>query len=71
VRIIAANSSFVASKIKVEWIHCLGLKYECFDVLAHTLPSEFFADGVVGMDFLIKARATIDIAKEQIYFSEI
>lgn len=70
VRIIAANSSFVAPKIKVEWIHCLGLKYENFHVLAHTLPAEFYADGVLGMDFLTQAQATIDIANEQIFFSQ-
>ena len=71
VQIVAANSLFVAPKVKVEWIHAFGLKFESFQVLAHNLPSEFYADGVLGMDFLTRAKATIDIAKEQIYFSEI
>ena len=66
IRIIAANSTFLSPKIKVEWIHSLGLKFENFYVLAHNLPTEFYADGVLGMDFLTRAKATIDIAKEQI-----
>ena len=70
IRILGANSTFLSPKIKVEWIHSLGFKFEDFPVLAHNLPTEFYADGVLGMDFLSRAEATLDIAKEQIYFSE-
>ncbi len=66
VQIVAANGLFVAPKVKVEWIHAFGLKFESFPTLAHNLPAEFYADGVLGMDFLTRAKATIDIAKEQI-----
>lgn len=70
VQIVAANSLFVAPKVKVEWIHAFGLKFESFSVLAHNLPSAFYADGVPGMDFLTRAKATIDIANEQILLSQ-
>ena len=65
VQIVAANSMFVAPKVEVEWIHAFGLKFDNFSVLAHNLPASFYGDGVLGMDFLTRANATIDIAKRQ------
>jgi predicted aspartyl protease len=71
VKLATANGYILAPIKKVEWIHSLGLRYENFPVVIYNLPTGMFVKGILGMDFLTKARATIDIAKEQIYFSEI
>jgi predicted aspartyl protease len=70
VKLATANGYILAPIKKIEWIHSLGLRYENFPVVIHNLPAGMFIKGILGMDFLSKAKATIDIANEQIFFSQ-
>lgn len=45
-------------------------RFENFPVAIHNLPPGMFVKGILGMDFLTRAQATIDIANEQIFFSQ-
>ena len=71
VKLATANGYIFAPIKKVEWFHSLGKSFENFPVAIYNLPAGMFVKGILGMDFLTNAKVTIDIAKEQIYFSEI
>lgn len=70
VRMVAANGIVVAPVIKLTWFHCLGKRVEDFPIVVHTIPSGTMADGLLGMDFLIKCRAMISTGEAKIYFQE-
>lgn len=61
VRLISATGSIIAPQIKVEWIHSLGTKIENFPVVAYTLPKDMYIDGILGIDFLKRAKVQIDV----------
>lgn len=63
IRIVAANGIVVAPLIKVSWMHCLGQQIVDFPVIAHTLPSGTYVDGLLGMDFLENCQAVIDVGE--------
>jgi len=60
-KVITASGYVWAPKLQVEWIHSLGVMFENFSVTAHSLPEGMYADGILGMDFLTKAKVTINI----------
>jgi len=62
VRILAANGTIVAPQVALAWFHCLGRRFNDFPVLAHTLPVGTYVDGLLGMDFLTRCRATISVS---------
>ena len=66
VRLIAASGYILAPKIKVQWIHALGCKFDAFPVVAYTLPPEMYFKGILGMDFLKKAKAVINTFQGEI-----
>jgi len=66
VRIVTASGLILAPKIKVQWIHALGCKLNNFLVVAYTLPPEMYFKGILGMDFLKKARAIINTFQGEI-----
>lgn len=70
VRIIAANGIIVAPRLAVAWFHCLGRRIIDFPVLAHTLPVGTYVDGLLGMDFLVRCRATISAGDGSITVAE-
>lgn len=65
-RIVTASGLVVAPKVEVEWFSCFGLKLEPFALLAHTLPWNFAKFGILGMDFLQRAKAQIDVGNAQV-----
>ncbi len=67
--ILTANGSITAPVIPVPWIHCLGNRIEQFPIVACALPTNAFIDGLLGMDFLIRCAAVIDVHKAEIYVS--
>ena len=69
VKLATANGYILAPIKKVEWFHSLGISFNNFPVAIYNLPDGMFVKGIYGMDFLTRAKATIDIAKEQIFFS--
>lgn len=62
-QIVTANGTIVAPKVTLPWFHCLGCRVEHFTAVAHTLPSGTFVDGLLGVDFPDRCRATISFAQ--------
>ena len=71
VRMIAANGIVMAPVIKVVWFNCLGQKIDDFPIVVHTIPSGTMADGLLGMDFLVKCRAVISTGEAKIHFQKL
>ena len=65
-RIVSATGVIVAPVVHVPWFHCLGERVEDFPVVAHTLPPGVWVDGLLGIDFLSRCRAVIDVAQAEI-----
>lgn len=70
VAILAASGTIVAPRVAVPWFHCLGHRLTDFPVLAHTLPAGTYVDGLLGMDFLVRCRATISTGEGSITVAE-
>ena len=68
VKLATANGYILAPIKRVEWFHSLGIRFENFPVAIYNLPAGMYVKGILGMDFLTRAKATIDIAKEQVFF---
>ena len=62
VRIHTASGLIVAPVVKVDWFNSLGKKISDFHIVAYTLPFATLIDGLLGMDFLKRIGAVIDIA---------
>jgi len=63
IKITTASGFVFAHKIVVQWIHILGVEIKNFPIVAYTLPEEIYADGILGMDFLNRVNAVIDVKK--------
>jgi len=61
IRLTTASGFTFAHKIAVQWLHILGIKIENYPIIAYTLPEDIYADGILGMDFLSRINAIIDI----------
>ena len=51
-RIITGSGYEIVPVIQVNRFHCMGSLLEEFEILAHTLPTGAYVDGLLGMDFL-------------------
>jgi len=60
-RIVTGSGFVVASVVQLNWFSTLGVKVDNFSVVAHTLPFSGPIDGLLGMDFLRKVKARIDL----------
>jgi len=60
-RIMAASGVIVAPVVTLARFHCAGKIMEDFPVVAHTLPSGTYVDGLLGMDFLSQIGAVLDL----------
>lgn len=56
--------------IKVSWFNCTGKIVNDFDILAYDIPRDLKVDGVLGMNFLLKFKATISLGSCEVYFEE-
>jgi predicted aspartyl protease len=65
-RMTSATGVIVAPVVAVAWLHCLGQRVEGFPVVAHTLPTGTFVDGLLGMDFLNHCQAVISVGEAEI-----
>jgi len=63
IRLTTTSGFTFAHKIVVQWLHLFGIKIENYPVVAYTLPEDIYADGILGMDFLTRINAIIDIKK--------
>ncbi|BAU10690.1 hypothetical protein LEP3755_11810 [Leptolyngbya sp. NIES-3755] len=64
--ILTGNGLIQAPIVEIPWMSCLGQIVENYSVLALDLSATRYVNGILGMDFLIRFRAIIDIGKEQI-----
>lgn len=63
---ITANGIVLAPRVKVDWISSLSIKFEPFFIVAHSLPTGLYPKGLLGMDFLKKAKAIINTFQGEI-----
>jgi hypothetical protein len=66
VRIAAAGGVLQVPIVEISWFNCLGTNIQSFEVIALDLPRSSGIDGLLGMDFLTKIGAIVDIEKMQI-----
>ncbi len=66
VKISAANGVMEVPLIKVDRFSCLGQNVADFPVVALDLPPSAVISGLLGMDFLERHQALIDIGKAEI-----
>lgn len=66
VRIVSANGIIVSPMVKLVRFSCLGRQFRNFPVVAHTLPSGAFVDGLLGMDLLNRLSAVLDLDRATI-----
>jgi predicted aspartyl protease len=60
-RIVTGSGFVVAPVVQINWFSTLGIKIDNFSVVAHTLPFSGPIDGLLGMDFLRRVKARIDL----------
>jgi predicted aspartyl protease len=66
IRIAAAGGVLQVPIVEISWFNCLGTNIQSFEVIALDLPRSSGIDGLLGMDFLTKIGAIVDIEKMQI-----
>lgn len=64
--ITVASGIISAPVVAVPWFNCLGQRIENFPVVAYTIPTNAFVDGLLGIDFLRRYRAIINVAEVEI-----
>ncbi len=60
-RIVTGSGFIIAPVVKLNWFSTFGIRMENFEVVAHTIPFSGPIDGLLGMDFLRKNKARVDI----------
>ena len=60
--VIAAGGDLQAPIVPLSWFNCLGNQMNDFPVLAWNLPRGINTSGLLGMDFLSRTKAVIDIS---------
>lgn len=65
-RIVTGSGFIVAPVVQLKWFSAFGVKTDNFKVIAHTLPFSGPIDGLLGMDFLRKIKARIDLENSNI-----
>lgn len=63
VRIVAANGILIAPIVKLACFNCFGVEFTNIPVVAHTLPSGTYVDGLLGMDLLNRLGAVLDVER--------
>jgi predicted aspartyl protease len=66
VRVTAAGGVLQVPIMAISWFNCLGTSIQSFEVVALDLPRSAGIDGLLGMDFLTKIGAIVDIEQMQI-----
>lgn len=65
-RLLTANGSVMASRLRIDKIKCLGHERASFSVIAHDVSSNSQIDGVLGLDFLREHTLNIDFRNGEI-----
>lgn len=61
VSLTTASGTAYAPQVSVNSLSTLGIRREDFVVAAHTLPPSAPVDGLLGLDFLVGLRLTLDM----------
>jgi predicted aspartyl protease len=69
-RFVSVSGIVIAPVVVVAWFNCLGQTIKEFPIVAHTIPSGIYFDGLLGMDFLTQCKAVISVAEAKIQFSK-
>jgi predicted aspartyl protease len=66
IMIMTGNGMIRLPIVQIPWLSCLGQRVEGFSVLALELPIDRYFSGILGMDFLLRFNAVIDMGKAHI-----
>ncbi len=66
IEITTANGIVIAPTIKVPSFKCFGAELKNMEIICHNLPAESPVEGLLGLDFLAKAKILIDFSKKVI-----
>ncbi len=68
-RIITGSGYEIVPVVSVQKFHCLGKVVRNFEILAHTLPSGTYVDGLLGMDFLSRFNVQIKVYSGEVFIT--
>jgi predicted aspartyl protease len=63
---LTGNGLIQTPIVQVRSFNCLGQHLDNLSVLAINLPTSSYINGILGMDFLLRFNALIDVGKQQI-----
>lgn len=64
--IFTGQGRIKAPVFRVAWLNCVGQEVKNFEVAAYMIPAGLGVDGLLGMDFLTRCRAVIDVGEPEI-----
>ena len=70
IRVTAAGGVLQVPIVVVPWFNCIGCRIDQFSVLALDLPPSAQVDGLLGMDFLTRVGAVVDVEKGEVRLKE-
>lgn len=65
-KIITGSGYEIVPVVCLSIFHCLGKSIVDFEILAHTLPSGTYVDGLLGMDFMNRFEVEIKVGSGEI-----
>jgi predicted aspartyl protease len=66
IAVMTGNGIIRMPVVQIPWLSCLGQRVENCLVLALELPIDRYFSGILGMDFLLRFNAVIDVGKAHI-----
>jgi predicted aspartyl protease len=69
-RFVGVSGVVIAPIFNVAWFNCLGQTIKNFPLVAYTIPSAIYFDGLLGMDFLTHCKAVLSVAEAKIRFQK-
>jgi predicted aspartyl protease len=66
IAIMTGNGIVRMPIVQIPWLNCLRQRVENYSVLALELPIDRYFSGILGMDFLLRFHAVVDVGKRHI-----
>lgn len=66
IEITTASGTVLVPTITIPSFKCFGIEIKMLDVICHNLPPESPVDGLLGLNFLAKAKIIIDFSRNVI-----
>jgi Aspartyl protease len=70
IRVTAAGGVLQVPIVVVPWFSCIGCRIDQFSALALDLPPSARVDGLLGMDFLTRVGAIVDVERGEVRVKE-